>query len=196
MKPTHVGITSAIVASLCCLGPLVLVLVGLGSLGLGAFFGRYHWWFIGAAIGLLTFAWRSYFKEKRRCTTAHCEMASGQTTKWTLLLASTVVAVFVGLNVYTYASQGRKSAVSTSPTLASLATIKIPVEGMTCFTCELTVESSLKRLPGVEEADAKVTEEAAYVRYDPSRVSLDELIAAINKTGYKARRPSPSSQGG
>jgi len=192
MKPTHVGITSAIVASLCCLGPLVLVLVGLGSLGLGAFFGRYHWWFIGAAIGLLTFAWRSYFKEKRRCTTAHCEMASGQTTKWTLLLASTVVAVFVGLNVYTYASQGRKSAVSTSPTLASLATIKIPVEGMTCFTCELTVEASLKGLPGVRRVDASAKDAAAYVQYDPVQVRLEDLMTAINKTGYRASRPRDS----
>ena len=195
MKPTHVGITSAIVASLCCLGPLVLVLVGLGSLGLGAFFGRYHWWFIGAAIGLLTFAWRSYFKEKRRCTTAHCEMASGQTTKWTLLLASAVVAAFVGLNLYTYASQSHSAAmIGYSHRLS--AVVKIPVEGMTCFTCELTVESSLKRLPGVQDADAKVTEQTAYVRYDPTQVNLDALIAAINKTGYKARRPSPSSQGG
>jgi len=194
MKPAKLGILSALTASVCCLGPVLLVLLGLGSLGFGAFFGRYHWWFIMAAIGLLTFAWRSYFKEKRRCTTAQCAMEKGQTTKWTLLLASTVVAVFVGLNVYTYASQGRTNAIAHSSSVASLATVKIPVEGMTCFTCELTVESSLKRLPGVQEADAKVTEEAAYVRYDSSRVSLDELIAAINETGYKAKRPG--SQGG
>jgi len=160
---------------------------------LGAFFGRYHWWFILAAIGLLAFAWRSYFKEKRRCNAAHCAMEKGQTTKWSLLLASTVVAVFVGLNVYTYASQGRKSGASTSPSGASLITIKIPVEGMTCFTCELTVESSVKRLAGVQGVDAKVNEAAAYVHYDPSQVSLDELIATINKTGYKAKRPVTES---
>jgi len=195
MKPDRLGILSALFASVCCLGPVLLILLGLGGLGVGALIGRYHWWFIGAAIGLLTYAWRSYFKEKRRCTTAHCEMASGQTTKWTLLLASAVVATFVGLNVYTYASQGRTNAIPHSSSVASLATVKIPVEGMTCFTCELTVESSLKRLPGVQEADAKVTEEAAYVRYDSSRVSLDELIAAINKTGYKAKQPGSQGEG-
>lgn len=194
MKAEKLGILSALLASLCCLGPLVLVLVGLGTLGLGAFFGRYHWWFILAAIGLLTFAWRSYLKEKRRCDSARCEMAQGKTTKWTLTLASTVVAVFVGLNLYTYASQSRTGARPTPGSSGHLSAVTIPVEGMTCFTCELTVESSLKRLPGVQDADAKVTEQAAYVRYDSGRVSLDELIAAINKTGYKAARPS--SQGG
>ena len=70
-----------------------------------------------------------------------------------------------------------------------LVSVAIPVEGMTCFTCELTVASSLKRLPGVQSADAKVNEGMAYVRYDPARVSLDDLIAAINKTGYHAKPP-------
>jgi copper chaperone CopZ len=111
-----------------------------------------------------------------------------------LILASVVVAVFVGLSLSTYASQTHQaSSLGTVPRPGQLASVVIPVEGMTCFTCELTVESSLKRLPGVQDADAKVTEQAAYVRYDPARVSLDALIAAINKTGYKAMRPS--SQG-
>jgi len=188
MKAGPLGILSAVLASVCCLGPVLLVLLGLGSLGFGALIGRYHWWFIGAAVGLLAFAWRSYFNEKRRCDAAHCAMEKGQTTKGSLLLASTVVAVFVGLNVYTYASQGRKSAISTSPSAASLATIKIPIEGMTCFTCELSVESSLKRLSGVESADAKVIDRAAYVRYNPAQVSVEQLITAINRTGYRARQ--------
>ena len=197
MKPAKLGLLSALMASVCCLGPVLLVLLGLGSLGFGAILGRYHWWFIAAAMAILAFAWRSYLKEAGRCRTGHCEMPQGKTTKTVLILASTVVAVFAGLNLSTYASQYRSSSALGIPTSSRrLASVTIPVEGMTCFTCELTVESSLKRLPGVQDADAKVTEQAAYVRYDPARVSLDTLIAAINKTGYKARRPSPSSQGG
>ncbi|MBI3083464.1 MAG: heavy-metal-associated domain-containing protein, partial [Candidatus Omnitrophica bacterium] len=187
MKADRLGILSALFASVCCLGPVLLVLLGLGSLGFGALIGRYHWWFIGAAIVLLTIAWRSYLKEARRCKTASCEMARGKTTRTVLLLASVVVAVFVGLNLYTYASQTHQtSSLGTVPRPGQLASVVIPVEGMTCFTCELTVESSLNKLPGVQSADAKVTEQAAYVRYDPARVSLEALIAAINKTGYKA----------
>jgi len=190
MKADRLGILSALFASVCCLGPVLLVLLGLGSLGFGALIGRYHWWFIGAAIALLAVAWRSYLKEARRCKTASCEMARGKTTRTVLLLASVVVAVFVGLNLYTYASQTRHtSSLGTAPRPGQLASVVIPVEGMTCFTCELTVESSLKRLPGVQSAEAKVNEGMAYVEYEPARVSLDALIAAINKTGYKAKRP-------
>jgi copper chaperone CopZ len=190
MKAGPLGILSAITASACCLGPVVLVLAGLGSLGFGALIGRYHWWFIVAAIVLLTVAWRSYLKEARHCKTISCEMAGGKRTRTALLLASVVVAVFVGLNLYTYANQQRSTRQDTvSPTNGQLVSVVIPVEGMTCFTCELTVESSLKRLPGIQRAEAKANEGTAYVRYDPARVSLDDLLVAINKTGYHATPP-------
>jgi copper chaperone CopZ len=190
MKAGPLGILSAITASVCCLGPVVLVLAGLGSLGFGALIGRYHWWFIVAAIVLLTVAWRSYLKEARRCKAVSCEMVGGKRTRTALLVASVVVTVFVGLNLYTYASQQRSTRQATAgPTSGQLVSVMIPVEGMTCFTCELTVESSLKRLSGVQSAEAKANEGVAYVRYDPARVSLNDLLTAINKTGYHATSP-------
>ena len=67
MKAKGLGILSAITASVCCLGPIVLIVLGLGSLGLGAALGKYHWYFIFAAALILSFAWRSYFKEKKSC---------------------------------------------------------------------------------------------------------------------------------
>lgn len=190
MKPQRLGILSALLASVCCLGPVLLVVLGLGSLGFGAVLGRYHWWLIGTAIALLAYAWRSYLKEAARCKAASCEMARGKTTRMVLTLASGVVAIFVGLNLHTYASQSHTIRPQTASVGARhLASVAIPVEGMTCFTCELTVESSLKKLPGVQNADARINDAAAYVEYDPNRVSLEQLIVAINKTGYKAKAP-------
>lgn len=191
MKADRLGILSAVFASVCCLGPVLLVLLGLGSLGFGALIGRYHWWFIGTAIALLVYAWRSYLKEARRCKAASCEVARGKMTRTVLTLASVVVAVFVGLNLYTYASPfGAARPQAASAVRGSLTSVTIPVEGMTCFTCELTVESSLKGLAGVHGADANVKDAVAYVEYDPSQVSMAQLIEAINKTGYKATRPA------
>ena len=65
----------------------------------------------------------------------------------------------------------------------------IPVEGMTCLTCELTIESGLKRLPGIQYADARVTDQTVSVRYDPTQISVDDMLKVINKTGYRARSP-------
>ena len=184
MKADKLGILSALLASVCCVTPLILVLLGLGSLGIGAVLGRFHWWFLFAAIGLLTYGWRAYVQEKRRCRTAQCEMPRSTTTRAVLLGASVIVAASVGLNLYAHASQRAATAPPTSE-----ASIVLPVEGMTCLTCELTVESSLKRLPGVASADASVAQQIVTVSYDPAQVTVDKLIAAINQTGYKASRP-------
>lgn len=188
MKAEKLGVLSALFASVCCVTPLILVLLGLGSLGIGAALGRFHWWFLGAALVFLTVAWRRYFQERRRCTTEQCEMASGTPIRWTLLVASIVVAAFAGLNVYTFASQHRQTA-SASAGSATATEVIIPVEGMTCLTCELTVESSLKKLPGVQSADARVAEQAAYVQYNTAQIGLDDIVEAINKTGYRAGSP-------
>lgn len=190
MKAGKLGIFSAFLASVCCLGPVVLILLGLGSLGLGAVLGRYHWFLLLAAAGILAYAWRAYRKERRQCEAAHCRMAQGPVTKWTLIVASVFVAGFLGLNLATYASQQYPQWSSTQSAKGPLAQVMLPVEGMTCFTCELAVESGLKKLPGVVDSDARVREKTAHVRYDPSRVKVEDLIEAINRTGYKASRPA------
>lgn len=183
-KAEKIGILSALTASICCVGPLVIVLLGLGGLGLGVVFGKYHWYFILGAAFLLAFAWKSYLKEKKSCEAAQCEMKAKNRTRNLLILASAVVTFFSALNLYTLLRPSEEKS-----TLVSGAQISIQVKGMSCFTCEVTVRTAIKKLPGVSEAKASARDERVIVTYDPQKVSLDELLHAINKTGYKAERP-------
>jgi len=187
MKPHRLGILSGVVASVCCLGPPLLILLGLGSLGLGSFFGKYHWYFILAGALLLAIAWRSYFKEKKRCTTAGCQMVRQGTTRSILLLATLIVALFIGLNLYTYA---RGQGGATLMTQTGEKQVVIPVEGMTCFTCELTVQNALGKLKGVKSSKASAKEGNVSVVYEPGLVTVREIAQAINKTGYEAQEES------
>ena len=63
--------------------------------------------------------------------------------------------------------------------------VELTLEGMTCAACATRIETKLNRLEGVDAAVNFATEEAA-VRYDPSRVAVDELIAAVEAAGYRA----------
>lgn len=184
MKAKNLGILSALTASACCVGPLLLILLGLGGLGLGAVIGKYHWYFILGAGVLLGFGWRGYFKEKTRCHSAHCEMQGKNITRNVLLVTSAVVLSFVGLNLYTYAKGASLEDISKQG-----VQVAIPVKGMSCFTCEMTVQKAVKGLPGVHSIKASAREGKAVVSYDPNKTSLDEIISAINKTGYKAEKP-------
>lgn len=210
MKAKGLGVLSALTASICCLGPLVLIVMGLGGLGLGAILGKYHWYFIVAAALLLTFAWIRYFTEKKSCATGHCEMvpppdvgpsgqsdevgpASGGTlgggmggkkmTGIILLLASVMVLTFASLNIYTYAKGKPAENLSQSG-----IQISIPVKGMSCFTCEIAIQQAVKKLPGIGSVKASARDGIARVSYDPEKTSLDEIVTAINETGYKAEK--------
>jgi len=55
---------------------------------------------------------------------------------------------------------------------------------MTCANCALTVERSLKRTEGVEDATVNFASERASVRFDATRVSMAQLVAAVERAGY------------
>jgi hypothetical protein len=52
MKAKQAGILSAILASICCVGPLLLIAIGLGSGA--AIVGRDHWFFLIGGVAVLT----------------------------------------------------------------------------------------------------------------------------------------------
>jgi Cu+-exporting ATPase len=62
--------------------------------------------------------------------------------------------------------------------------VTLPVTGMTCANCSLTVERNLKRLDGVEDAAVNLATERASVTYDPSLVGEGQFLALIRDIGY------------
>lgn len=61
--------------------------------------------------------------------------------------------------------------------------IKLQVTGMTCASCVLRVEKTLKAVPGVQAASVNLATEEASVSADAS-ISTEMLAAAVRKAGY------------
>lgn len=61
---------------------------------------------------------------------------------------------------------------------------EIKVSGMSCASCALNVEKSLKGLEGVDEAHVNIGTEKATVEYDPEKLKLAELEKAVEEAGY------------
>lgn len=64
------------------------------------------------------------------------------------------------------------------------------VEGMTCGSCEWSVEKALKKMDGVKTAKASNEKSNASVEYVPGKVTPTQMVEALNKLGYKAFPPS------
>src|SRR5262244_3628004 len=87
----------AVLASLCCLLPLAVIALGIGS---GAFMAttmQYRWLLIPAGVIGIVGGFALYVRAKRRCDTVACRMAGGRITIALLILASVVVATAIVL---------------------------------------------------------------------------------------------------
>ena len=70
--------------------------------------------------------------------------------------------------------------------------VDLDIGGMTCTSCAVRVEKKLNRLDGVE-ASVNYATETASIRFDPARVTVDELVGAVGSAGYEASPPSTRS---
>ena len=60
--------------------------------------------------------------------------------------------------------------------------LRVKIAGMDCGSCAMTIENSIRRLPGVERADVSFTTETMEVDGD---VSLDDIQARLKELGYR-----------
>lgn len=74
--------------------------------------------------------------------------------------------------------------------MATTSHIVLDISGMTCAACSARVEKVLSRKTGVLNASVNLATEKASVQFEPATVSVEEMIAAINKAGYGAALPS------
>ena len=62
----------------------------------------------------------------------------------------------------------------------------LSLSGMHCTSCALLIEKSLKKFPGVKEANVNFSAEKALITYDESLTKKESFIDAVKRTGYSA----------
>lgn len=60
------------------------------------------------------------------------------------------------------------------------------ISGMYCAACAGLIEDALSRLPGVQDARVSAAGERASVRWDPRRIRMADIVAAVRAAGYEA----------
>ena len=64
------------------------------------------------------------------------------------------------------------------------------VEGMECAACAVRIEKQLMKRDGVNAASVNLANHKASIRYNPDQISIEGLIASIEKTGFSVPTPS------
>ncbi len=69
---------------------------------------------------------------------------------------------------------------------SSTKRMKLDISGMHCSSCAGLIERSLKKVQGVSAANVNFAAEKASVIFDENTASSSDLVAAVQKAGYKA----------
>ena len=72
---------------------------------------------------------------------------------------------------------------STTPTTIHTS---FRAEGFSCPSCVGKIEKQVSRLDGVSNVEVKFASGRVEVDHDPAITSVDEIVAAIGRAGYKA----------
>ncbi|MFD4720901.1 heavy metal translocating P-type ATPase [Streptomyces sp. NPDC058423] len=75
-------------------------------------------------------------------------------------------------------------------TVHGTAEVELAIGGMTCASCAARVEKKLNRMDGVE-ATVNYATEKARISYRDDAVSVRDLVATVEATGYTATEPPP-----
>ncbi|HWT02877.1 MAG TPA: mercuric transporter MerT family protein [Pyrinomonadaceae bacterium] len=190
------AVLAAGAASVCCLGPLLFVALGLGSFGAATMFEPARPYLLGAAVLFLAFGfYRAYFR-REAAFSASCEPGeacatrpAGRAGRAALWVAAIAVLAFALSPYYAGALARRLSARPAAPSSATqpaTARVTFKVSGMTCAGCEATIRLALEKTAGVRSAEVSYDRGEAVVEYDPAATTPEKLRDAISETGYPA----------
>ena len=184
------SILAAITASLCCIGPLVAVLLGASGFAASAVFEKWRPVFLGVTFALLGLAWYLTYRKPK----ANCEEGSACATKPVSKWNKVILWVATGFVLIAAAFPSLSSAIlrATQPTAPvvvadeNTAVLKVKIPSMDCAACALNIQSVLKKQAGVQQAQVSFDTKEAVVQYDATKLSPEKIIAAIDQTGFKA----------
>ncbi len=67
----------------------------------------------------------------------------------------------------------------------NIRTDKLKIEGMSCTNCESKIENTLLKTNGIKEVNVSYANEIAKITYDADSISLEKIIAIIERLGYE-----------
>ncbi|MDH7603693.1 MAG: mercuric transport protein MerTP [Melioribacter sp.] len=190
------AIVTALLASLCCITPVLAVLGGLSSIvSTFSFLEPFRPYFIAITILILGFAFYNAYKPKKK-NDIDCACEDETSDKkvsfinskkflWIITAVSTLLITFPYYSKALFPSgKGNVSIVQSN----NIVKAKLTIEGMSCISCEKSVDYALKSEIGVISATSSYKTGIVYVEYDNTKVNLEQLKNAVEeKVGYKVK---------
>ena len=192
------GVLAAFTASLCCIGPLVAVLLGASGFAASAVFEKWRPVFLVVTFALLALAWYLTYRKPKAACEEGSACATKPVAKWNkVVLWFATAIVLIAAAFPSLSSAILRATQPTAPVAVAdenSAVLKVKIPSMDCAACALNIQSVLKKQAGVQQAQVSFDTKEAAVRYDATKLSPEKIIAAIDGTGFKAEPTTRKDQ--
>ncbi len=185
--PILLSIFTAASASLCCITPVLAIVAGTSSLA-----SSFSWldplrpYFIGATFLVLGTTWYGVMKPQKKddcgCEPEKRSFFKSKGFLSTITILSLLLTAFPSYSRFFFQ---KSESITALQDQTKNKKIELTVNGMTCSSCELHIESEVKKLPGVSFIKVSYEKKSATIEYDEQKVDIEKIIASINSTGYK-----------
>ncbi len=186
---------AAMAASVCCVGPLILLALGVGGAWVSYLTALepLRPYLMGGSFLLLLYAFYRIYRKPRaqKCADGrYCaNPKSDKINKISLWIVTVfIIALFATPYIAGYSvTKARQSNSDSSLVTARLARSTLSVAGMTCPSCLFTVQKSLSHLNGVLQVQINFQEKNALVLYEANTVTIEQLMRATFRAGYPSK---------
>ena len=182
------GLLTAIIASLCCITPVLALIAGTSGIA-----STFSWiepfrpYLIGLTVLVLVIAWYQKLKSKKKID---CECETDEKPKFmhskTFLAIITVFSIIMLAFPYysgIFYSNPEKQIIVVDK--SDIKTVNFNVSGMTCEGCEEHVKHEVNKLNGIVNTNVSYKNGSAIIEFDRTKTNEKEIEKIINSTGYK-----------
>lgn len=198
------ALVTALLASLCCITPVLAILGGLsGIASTFSFLEPLRPYFIASTAIILGYVFYNAYKQKKTEIDCDCETEDKESkksfinSKSFLWIVAIIAVILISFPYYSkvFFRDSQNIGITNS---THIVKAKLQIEGMSCASCEQSVDYALKSEKGVLSAESSYKTGTAYAKFDSTKVKPDQLKKAVEaKVGYKVKQIQiiPAKQG-
>jgi copper chaperone CopZ len=184
------SVLSAIAASLCCIGPLVAVIVGASGFAAAGLFAQWRPLLLTISALMLVAAWYLIYRHPKanHCPAERCPQ--DPVAKWNKVILWLATAFVIAVAAFpSYSGVAARLLVPTGasdggPSQVRLARLQVNIPSMDCGACAAGIEAKPNKQDGVQAAQVDFATKTAVIRFDPGKLSPERVTALIDETGF------------
>jgi len=186
MNKTIIGsVLTAFGASLCCTGPIILMALGVTSVGIFSFIEPLRPFLTIFALGILGYSFYSAFRKQPDCCEA--DLQKQKTRKISLFIMTPVIIGFLLLPNFIPAEDVLAITENNTDLISEWT-----VTGMTCQGCANGLQNAMNNMEGIIKCQVDYETRIMKCQTNPKLMTDGKLMDLVTKVGYQAVRNGDS----